>query len=117
MEVSEEKESLETEIKKLNARLENQQSMACEDLKALIHELRKKKSDAEKEAMISKHQLTLTNMENEKMSALISTRERQINEMRSEMKQLQEVVNEQLVELQNVPGSTARSSVSTLTGK
>lgn len=115
-ELNDEKKTLEVDVKKLNAQLDNQQTMANEDLKLLIHELRKKKSDAEREAMHSKHKLTLTTMENEKITAQLTTRDRQINEMHDEMKQLQEVVGEQLAELQNIRCSTERSSVSTITG-
>lgn len=116
-EISNEKNTLEIEMKKLNVQIESHQTIANDDLKSLIRDLRKKKSDAEREAMVARHKLTLTGMENEKVMAQISTRDSQISEMRDEMKQLQEVVNEQLVELQNIRCTTERSSVSTLTGK
>lgn len=104
------------EIRKLNAQMDNKQTVASEDLKLLIYELRNKKAEAEKDMMRARHELTLISMDNEKMKALISTRERQLEEMRREMGQLQEVVNDQLVEFQNVRSMTEHSSVSTLTG-
>lgn len=104
-------------MKKLKAQLENQQSAANQDLKNLIQDLRTKKTEAEQDAMYIRHQLTLAQMDKEKVSAILSIRERQITEIRDEMNQLQEVVNEQLVELKNLPYSSVHSSISNITGK
>lgn len=83
----------------------------------MIQDLRKQKCESDEQIALLNHQLTLVSMEKEKYIAILSARDRQIKEIRSEMSQLQEVVNEQLVELQNAPCSSIPSSISNMTSK
>lgn len=104
-------------MKKLKAQVDAQQNVTIIDLKALVQDLRKQKSEADEQIALLNHQMTLISMEKEKYVAILSARDRQIKEIRSEMTQLQEVVNEQLVELQNAPCSSIPSSATNMTSK
>ncbi|KAF7268291.1 hypothetical protein GWI33_018559 [Rhynchophorus ferrugineus] len=69
------------------------------EVKIILTELKQSKSTLEQECVKLKHQLRLCAIEKEKYLAILAVRDRQIHEIRNEMTQLQEVVNNQLVEL------------------
>lgn len=112
-----EKDELQTEVKKLKAQLDTQSGPSMQSLKALIQDMRIQKGEADQEIVSLRHQLTLVTMEREKYMAILAARDRQIKEMQVDMKQLQESVNEQLMEIQRGPPSSVPSTVSTVTGK
>lgn len=114
--LQQERENLQSQVKRLRTQLETQQNVNTVELKSLVQDLRKQKTEAEDQVALLNHQLTLISMEKEKYVAILSARDRQIKEIRCEMSQLQEVVNEQLVELQNAPCSVP-SSTSNMTSK
>lgn len=71
------------------------------DLQLAIMDLKKSKLGLERENQRLEHQLRLRDIEKEKLLAILAVRDRQIYEIRHEMTQLQQSVNEQLVELHN----------------
>lgn len=75
-------------------------SPSIKEMKALLQELRSQKLTAEQETLNIKHHVTLLDLEKEKYKTLLDVREKQMQEIRSELNQLQEVVNHQLTELQ-----------------
>ncbi|KAJ8936211.1 hypothetical protein NQ318_014840 [Aromia moschata] len=83
------------------AKMETRSAASATELKATLSELKASKSALEQECNKLKHQLRLSAIEKEKYSAVLAVRDRQISEIQSEMTQLQEVVNEQLMELHN----------------
>lgn len=85
----------------LNIKLETQSAVPTPEVKSLMTELKNSKAAVEQECSKLKHQLRLCGIEKEKYVAVLAVRDRQINEIRNEMTQLQEVVNEQLMELHN----------------
>ncbi|XP_019870790.1 uncharacterized protein LOC109599270 isoform X2 [Aethina tumida] len=112
--MEEEKSTLETQISQLKLQLADV-SKPREELRVLIKEMKKNKSDTDAELMKLRHQLKLSEIEKEKYMAVLAVRDRQINEIRNEMSQLQEVVNEQLMELHsnafsNLPSQTCSDS-------
>ncbi|GJQ83714.1 hypothetical protein Trydic_g20593 [Trypoxylus dichotomus] len=115
--LQQERDNLQSQLKKLKAQLETQQNVPTTELKTILQDLRKQKVEADEQIALLNHQLTLISMEKEKYVAILSARDRQIKEIRSEMTQLQEVVNEQLVELQAAPCSSIPSSASNITSE
>ncbi|KAF2880952.1 hypothetical protein ILUMI_25233 [Ignelater luminosus] len=111
-----EKNNLNAQVRKLQAQLEAEQGLPVQELRSLVQQLQQEKTNIEQENMSLKHQLTISNMEKEKYIAILSVRDRQINEIRTEMTQLQDVVNEQLFELQKSPFVSSPSSQSTIVG-
>lgn len=111
-----ERDDLATQVNKLASALDAQAGPTAQQLKNLIKELRAQKIESEQECVKLRHQLTLAEMEKEKHVAMLGVRERQFNEIRSEMRQLQEVVNEQLLEIQNSGFCSLMGSVSTIPG-
>lgn len=112
-----EKNNLNVQVKKLQAQLEAEQGVQVQELKSLMQQLQLEKTNVEQENVSLKHQLTISNMEKEKYIAILNVRDRQISEIRMEMTQLQDVVNEQLFELQKSPFASSPSSQSTIIGK
>ncbi|KAJ8940824.1 hypothetical protein NQ314_010582 [Rhamnusium bicolor] len=88
--LEEEKVKLEADLNQLSLKIENQSLAAANS-----------KSAMEQECAKLKHQLRLCAIEKEKYIAVLAVRDRQINEIRTEMTQLQEVVNDQLMDLHN----------------
>lgn len=70
-------------------------------MKQQIADLNHSKIQLEQECAKLKHQIRLSTIEREKYVAVLAVRDRQIHEIRREMSQLQDVVNDQLLELQN----------------
>ncbi|KAJ8915817.1 hypothetical protein NQ315_004629 [Exocentrus adspersus] len=99
--LEEEKRKLVAEFDELALKLETHSSVPPPEIKTLINELKSSKSTMEHECAKLKHQLRLCAIEKEKYVAVLAVRDRQISEIRNEMTQLQEVVNEQLMELHN----------------
>ncbi|CAH0546134.1 unnamed protein product [Brassicogethes aeneus] len=98
--MEEEKSLLEAQIAELKIQL-TALNKPKEDLKFTVKEMKKCKIDSDNEILKLKHQLKLSEIEKEKYMAVLAVRDRQINEIRNEMSQLQEVVNDQLMELHN----------------
>ncbi|KAH1003775.1 uncharacterized protein LOC125505469 [Dendroctonus ponderosae] len=84
----------------LEGKLEEKAS-AGPDLQQPMMDLKKSKLNLERENQKLEHQLRLRDIEKEKLLAILAVRDRQIYEIRNEMTQLQQSVNEQLVELHN----------------
>nr|CAI5818916.1 unnamed protein product [Callosobruchus analis] len=102
--LEEEKLKLEKSLTDLTKRTEmlvDTRASEREDLKNQLTEARNSNFCLEQELCKVKHQLRLNTIEKEKYVAILSVRDKQINEIRNEMTQLQEVVNEQLLELHN----------------
>nr|XP_022920301.1 uncharacterized protein LOC111428834 isoform X2 [Onthophagus taurus] len=112
--LQQERDSYHLQVKRLKAQIESNQSNSAQELKTVVQELRKQKTLADEQIALLNHNLTLTTMEKEKFVAILSARDRQIKEIRGEMSQLQEVVNEQLADLQNSPSSIT-SSITNIT--
>ncbi|KRT80781.1 hypothetical protein AMK59_5646, partial [Oryctes borbonicus] len=115
--LQQERDNLQSQLKKVKAQLETQQNLPTTELKAMLEDLRNQKSESDEQIALLNHQLTLISMEKEKYVAILSARDRQIKEIRAEMTQLQEVVNEQLVELQAAPCSSIPSTASNMTSE
>ncbi|KAG5877213.1 hypothetical protein JTB14_001261 [Gonioctena quinquepunctata] len=103
-----ERSKMETELRKMESELslakskqESQSNKALDNLKSQITELKSDKSAIEQECAKMKHQVALSALEKEKYVTVLALRDKQISEIRTEMTQLQEVVNEQLMELHN----------------
>ncbi|VEN57019.1 unnamed protein product [Callosobruchus maculatus] len=100
--LEEEKLKLEKSLTDLTKKTEMLISSGERDqLKNELTEARNSNFCLEQELCKVKHQLRLNTIEKEKYIAILSVRDKQINEIRNEMTQLQEVVNEQLLELHN----------------
>nr|CAH7756243.1 unnamed protein product [Callosobruchus chinensis] len=98
--LEEEKLKLEKSLSDLTKKTEQLvSSTEREDLKNQLTEARNSIFCLEQQLCKVKHQLRLNTIEKEKYVAILSVRDKQINEIRNEMTQLQEVVNEQLLEL------------------
>lgn len=95
-----EKEELKLELERLKIRYETQQLKTSNNLKAEIADLKNSKASLEQESSKLKHQLKLSYLEKEKYSAILAVRQQQINEMKSEILQLHEVVSFSLLDLQ-----------------
>nr|XP_023025294.1 spindle assembly checkpoint component mad1-like [Leptinotarsa decemlineata] len=98
--------SMECELNMLRTKREIQSVDALDKLKAQIDDLKKEKNAIELECNKLRHQVALSALEKEKYVTVLALRDKQINEIRTEMTQLQEVVNEQLTELHNGPFQT-----------
>ncbi|XP_060520565.1 uncharacterized protein LOC132698483 isoform X2 [Cylas formicarius] len=90
----EELRTLQVEATSLRSELEGVKSTT-----SLLEGLKQSKTCLEQEITKVKHQLRLCSLEKEKYAAILTIRNRQIGEIRSEMTQLQEVVNDLLVEV------------------
>lgn len=88
-------------MNKLTDVVDSQSVHTSFELKTVTQELKQVQVKAEQECSKLKHQLTLANMEKEKYIAILTVRDKQISEIRSEMSQLQDVVNEQLMDIHN----------------
>ncbi|XP_018574192.1 uncharacterized protein LOC108913180 [Anoplophora glabripennis] len=99
--LEEEKHKLESKLDELKKKIEAQPAVPTPEVKSLMSELKNSKAAVEQECSKVKHQLRLCAIEKEKYIAVLAVRDRQISEIRNEMTQLQEVVNEQLMELHN----------------
>ncbi|XP_056631857.1 centriolin-like [Diorhabda sublineata] len=98
--LEDEKRKLETQLKNIANKLENVSQHSFNDLKSQITELKSQKNALDQECNNLKHQMKVCALEREKFIAVLALRDAQINEIRSEMSQLQDVVNDQLMELQ-----------------
>lgn len=96
-----EKEEELNEMKTTVNELKTKLTATNPDLQHIVTELKKSKLQLERDNQKLEHQLRLCAIEKEKYLAILEVRDRQIYEIRSEMTQLQESVNEQLVELHN----------------
>lgn len=112
-----ERQDLALQVTKLSAAIDAQAGPTAGQLKNLIKELRAQKLEQEQECVKLRHELTLAEMEKEKYIAMLHVRERQFNEIRTEMRQLQEVVKEQLLEIQNNGFFSGLGSASTIPGE
>uniref|UniRef100_A0A6P7GEN7 Uncharacterized protein LOC114337215 n=1 Tax=Diabrotica virgifera virgifera TaxID=50390 RepID=A0A6P7GEN7_DIAVI len=99
--LEDEKQKLETKLKTVTAKLETVLQHSSNELKSQISELKSQKNGLEQKCISLKHQIEVAALEREKFVAILDLRDSQINEIRSEMNQLQEVVNDQLIELHN----------------
>ncbi|KAK9876164.1 hypothetical protein WA026_011280 [Henosepilachna vigintioctopunctata] len=99
--LEEEKNELQLQVNRLTDVVDSQSTHANNELKNVTHELKQIQIKAEQECTKLRHQLALANMEKEKYIAILTVRDRQISEIRSEMSQLQDVVNEQLMDIHN----------------
>ncbi|CAH1972604.1 unnamed protein product [Acanthoscelides obtectus] len=100
--LEEEKSKLERSLDDLAKKAETLISVReKEEFKNQLTEARNSNFCLEQELCKVKHQLRLNTIEKEKYIAILSVRDKQINEIRNEMTQLQEVVNQQLMELHN----------------
>ncbi|KAL3287921.1 hypothetical protein HHI36_002377 [Cryptolaemus montrouzieri] len=99
--LEEEKNELQLQVNKLTDVVDSQSMHTSYELKNATQELKQVQMKAEQEYTKLKHQLALANMEKEKYIAILTVRDRQISEIRSEMSQLQDVVNEQLMDIHN----------------
>lgn len=95
-----EKEKLESEIECLTVNYDTRYSSLSRDLTLQIDEIKNAKLLTEQENMKLKQQIRIMNIEKEKYLTVLAARDRQISEIRGEMTNLQEAVNEQLKELQ-----------------
>ncbi|CAH1122878.1 unnamed protein product [Ceutorhynchus assimilis] len=89
---------LKSSIENLEARL---QISGNGNLQSQLAELKSSNSYKEQHCLKLEHKLRLCAIEKEKYLAILEVRDRQIYEIRHEMTQLQESVNEQLIELHN----------------
>lgn len=96
-----ENQTLQSDLDSAKRQYETQMAASASEMKTQIIEMKNAKSQLEQECAKLKHQLRLSVIEKEKYVAILAVRDRQINEIRQEMTQLQEVVNEQLMELHN----------------
>lgn len=99
--LEDEKRKLEIQLKTIASKLENVSQHSFNDLKSQIAELKSQKNALDQECNNLKHQMKVCALEREKFIAVLALRDAQINEIRSEMSQLQDVVNDQLMELQS----------------
>lgn len=99
--LEEEKNELQLQVNKLTDVVDSQSVHTSYELKTVTQELKQVQLKAEQECTKLKHQLALANMEKEKYIAILTVRDKQISEIRSEMSQLQDVVNEQLMDIHN----------------
>jgi len=102
-------------IERLETKVQETHSTKTE-IKTIVGELKKSKLNLEQECVKLKHQLRLCAIEKEKYVAVLGVRDRQIQEIRNEMTQLQEVVNEQLINMHNnalaaIPSSASADQV------
>lgn len=113
-----EKERLESDIECLALNYETRYNSLVNELKVQVSDLKTAKVTAEQENVKLKHQMRVMNLEKEKYVTVLAARDRQINEIRSEMSHLQEAVNEQLMELQkNASKTFPNTSVKTVNDK
>ncbi|KAL1518387.1 hypothetical protein ABEB36_002018 [Hypothenemus hampei] len=101
----EELDQLKSNMRQLEGKLQERND--CNDV---IAELKKSKLNLERENKKLEHQLRLCAIEKEKYLAILAVRDRQIYEIRNEMTQLQQSVNEQLVELHNYATASVPSN-------
>ncbi|CAH1107234.1 unnamed protein product [Psylliodes chrysocephalus] len=94
-----ENRALNNQLKTLSSNSNNQFEHTVNNLKSQIAELRCQKNASEQENNKLKHQIKVGALEREKFIAVLTLRDTQINEIRTEMSQLQELVNEQLMEV------------------
>ncbi|XP_044744120.1 myosin-1-like [Coccinella septempunctata] len=99
--LEEEKNELQLQVNKLTDVVDSQSVHTSYELKTVTQELKQVQMKADQECSKLKHQLALANMEKEKYIAILTVRDKQISEIRSEMSQLQDVVNEQLMDIHN----------------
>lgn len=93
------KGKLESELDSLAMTFETRYSSTTNDLKMQMNEMKSAKVLADQDNAKFKHQLRVLSIEKEKYITILAARDRQISEIRGEMIQLQEAVNEQLREL------------------
>ncbi|XP_017768302.1 PREDICTED: uncharacterized protein LOC108556630 isoform X2 [Nicrophorus vespilloides] len=105
----------EREIKKLRLQMESYQGPTSQELKSLIKQLQDEKNTVLIESQELKQKIALAQMDCDKYRAILQARDAQVKEIRNEMTQLQEVVNEQLMELQNNAYTSEASSYSNTT--
>lgn len=101
-----EKDDVTLEVKRLKAHLESEVGPSSENLKTIIQEMRNQKSLADQEVLSLKHELTVMTMEKEKYEAILSVRDMQIKEIKSEMDLLQNTIKEQVMDMQNSQSSS-----------
>uniref|UniRef100_A0A1Y1LWY7 Uncharacterized protein n=1 Tax=Photinus pyralis TaxID=7054 RepID=A0A1Y1LWY7_PHOPY len=98
----------------LETKLKQYKQVDPNELKVRIEDLLRQRVELEHENIGLRHRLTTVDIEREKFVTLLGMRDRQINEILSEIDALQEIVREQLLELQKVPIVSSTSSVTTL---
>ncbi|XP_066148618.1 myosin heavy chain, clone 203-like isoform X2 [Euwallacea fornicatus] len=106
----EELSHLKSSFETLQLKLEGKNALVPDSQVANV-ELKKSKSLTEREIQKLEHQLRLCAMEKEKYLAILEVRNQQIYEIRNEMIQLQESVNEQLMELHNYATSSSPGDI------
>lgn len=80
--------------------------------------LRKDKEETDKRCAQLQKNLALAELEKEKLNAMLKVRENQVTEIKTEMAQLQDVINQQLMGMQiNMPSDSFFESLTTMTGK
>lgn len=83
-------------LKSKNATQELNFTKSLEGLRGVLVQTKKERLMFENECRMTTYQHTLACLEKEKLQAILGVRERQLNEIRSEMNLLQEVVNSEL---------------------
>ncbi|XP_066256429.1 uncharacterized protein [Euwallacea similis] len=106
----EELSQLKSSFETLQLKFEGKDALAPDSQVAIV-DLKKSKSLMEREVQKLEHQLRLCAMEKEKYLAILEVRDQQIYEIRNEMTQLQESVNEQLMELHNYATSSSPGDI------
>ncbi|CAG9864160.1 unnamed protein product [Phyllotreta striolata] len=96
-----EKNELNNQLKSAVSKSKNQLEQATNTLKSQIIELKSQKSAVEQENGKLKHQIKLDALEREKFMSILALRNAQIDEIKTEMGHLQEMVNEQLLDVHN----------------
>ncbi|XP_050307875.1 uncharacterized protein LOC126744471 isoform X2 [Anthonomus grandis grandis] len=91
---------LKTKVAFVDSKLQERTAHTT-DVQATLAELKKSKWTTEQDNLKLEHQLRLCAIEKEKYLAILAVRDKQIYEIRNEMTQLQQSVNEQLVEMHN----------------
>lgn len=94
-------------------------SNQSKELYRVVQELQSQKQSAEHQCADLRHKLASLTIENEKYATTLLIRDHDLGEIRREMDQLQEIVNQQLVEMQkqSTLGSEVTSGSSPPTGR
>lgn len=80
--------------------------------------MRKEKEESENRCAHLQKTLAMAELEKEKLSAMLKVRENQVTEIKTEMGQLQDVINQQLMGMQiNMPSDSFFESLTTMAGK
>ncbi|XP_018333809.1 uncharacterized protein LOC108742940 isoform X2 [Agrilus planipennis] len=116
-EVKLENGNLQAEIRRLKTQIEMETSPSKRELKALVSDLHAQKSICDQEIIVLKHHLAKVNMEKEKFQTICNLRTKQVEEIQSEMLQLQKIVDENILDLQRTTFQPISSGGATNAGE